>query len=134
LERTDAAARLEGYADGMTTQATQATMDVETAATMAAVAALRFLGDPTRLQVLRALAAGSVYGSDLAERLGLPQGLAAYHLRRLAEAGLVGRERRDHRVYYALDPDAWAAFTAPVRAVCDLLSAVTDAAEADTSD
>lgn len=98
------------------------------ATTNAAVAALRFLGDATRLRVVRELAAGPVYGTDLAERLALPQGLAAYHLRRLEAAGLLRRERREHRVYYALDPDAWAAFTAPVRQVCDLLAEVKPAA------
>src|SRR5690349_15495320 len=86
------------YADGMTTPGTEATTEKTTTATTAAVAALRFLGDPTRLQVLRELAAGPVYGSDLAERLGLPQGLAAYHLRQLDETGLARRERREHRV------------------------------------
>src|SRR5690348_7956514 len=115
----------------MTTPFSEVKTEQATGATPAAVAALRFLGDPTRLQVLRALAAGPVYGSDLAERLGRPQGLAAYHLRRLAEAGLAQRERRERRVYYALDPDAWAAFTAPVRQVCDLLSAVTEIAAPD---
>jgi DNA-binding transcriptional ArsR family regulator len=99
------------------------------AMTAAAVAALRFLGDATRLRVVHDLAAGPVYGTDLAERLALPQGLAAYHLRRLEAAGLLRRERRAHRVYYARDPDAWAAFTAPVRAVCDVLSTVTETAD-----
>jgi DNA-binding transcriptional ArsR family regulator len=117
----------------MTTEATHATTEETTAATTAAVTTLRFLGDPTRLLVLRTLVVGPVYGSDLAERLGLPQGLTAYHLRRLAEAGLARRERRDHRVYYALDPEAWVDFTEPVRQVCDLLSAVTETAETDAA-
>jgi DNA-binding transcriptional ArsR family regulator len=111
----------------MTTPTTEATTDGAT--TTAAVAALRFLGDATRLRVVRELAAGPVYGTDLAEQLGVPQNLATYHLRRLAAAGLLRRERRDHRVYYALDPEAWAAFTAPVRAVCDVLSTVTETAD-----
>jgi ArsR family transcriptional regulator, arsenate/arsenite/antimonite-responsive transcriptional repressor / arsenate reductase (thioredoxin) len=110
----------------MTTQSRAATME---ATTNAAVAALRFLGDATRLRVVRELAAGPVYGTDLAVRLGLPQNLAAYHLRQLEAAGLLRRERREHRVYYALDPEAWAAFTAPVRQVCNVLSTVTEAAD-----
>ena len=89
--------------------------------------------DATRLRIVRALADGPVYGTDLAERLGVPQNLATYHLRRLEAAGLLRRERREHRVYYALDPAAWAAFTAPVRQVCDLLAEVTEAAEPDAT-
>ena len=104
-------------------------MTDEATTTTAAVTALRLLGDGTRLRVVRELAAGPVYGTALATRLGLPQNLATYHLRRLDEAGLLRRERRDHRVYYALDPAAWAAVTAPVRAICDLLAEVTAAAD-----
>jgi DNA-binding transcriptional ArsR family regulator len=111
----------------MTTPTTAAMPDETT--TTAAVAALRFLGDATRLRVVRELAAGPVYGTHLAERLGLPQNLAAYHLRQLEAAGLLRREQCDHRVYYVLDPEAWAAFTQPVRAVCDLVAAVTETAD-----
>jgi DNA-binding transcriptional ArsR family regulator len=112
----------------MTRRTTRATLAATTAETTAAVAALRFLSDPTRLRVLAALAAGPRYGTDLAEQLGLPQNLAAFHLRRLEEAGLLQRERHAQRVYYRLDPIAWATFTAPVRTVCDLLAAVETAA------
>jgi hypothetical protein len=47
---------------------------------------------------------------------------------------LLRRGWREHRVYYALDPEARAAFTAPVRQVFDLLRAVTEAAATDAMD
>jgi hypothetical protein len=56
-------------------------------------------------------------------RFGLPQNLDGSRLRRLAAVG-----RWAHRVYYALDPDARAAFTAAVRQVCDVLGEVEAAA------
>ena len=94
----------------------------------ASLAALAFLGDGTRLQVLRVLAEGEITGSELAVRLDLPQSLASHHLRRLHDQGLVHRERRHPRVVYALDPVAWVAFTAPVRELCDLVGAVEELA------
>ncbi len=55
----------------------------------------RALGDPTRLSVAAALAAGEeLCGCDLAFLLGRAENLVSHHLRALREAGLV-RSRRD---------------------------------------
>jgi ArsR family transcriptional regulator len=76
--------------------------------------------------VLRCLAGQEACVFELADELGLPQPLASYHLRRLRQAGLVRSERRAHRVYYAVDPAAWDAFTRPVRGVCALVEGVAE--------
>jgi DNA-binding transcriptional ArsR family regulator len=69
-----------------------------------------------------------MYGAELTKRLGLPQPLVSYHLRRLREAGLVRSHRRARRVYYAIDPAGWHAFTRPIRAICEIVEAVSDEA------
>lgn len=79
-----------------------------------AVEALRCLSDRNRLRILTALTRAETCVGDLIAELGIPQPLASYHLGKLRRLGLI-RARRDARwVYYSLDPDAWAAFTADV--------------------
>jgi ArsR family transcriptional regulator len=86
-----------------------------------AVEVLRFLGDANRLRILRHLAGAECYVQELTDWLALPQPLVSYHLRRLRGLGLVRVQRRRQRVYYTLDPAAWAAFTRPLRDVCELI-------------
>ncbi|WP_304454635.1 helix-turn-helix domain-containing protein [Nocardiopsis sp. YSL2] len=65
------------------------------------------LADPARLAVTDALCAGDASPSELGERLGMRSNLIAHHLRVLAEAGVITRERSeaDHRrVYIRLRP------------------------------
>ena len=90
------------------------------------MAALRFLSDANRLRILNCLAQREMYGAELTEQLDLPQPLVSHHLRRLRDAGLVGSQRRAHRVYYAIDPAGWDAFTRPIRAICEIVEAVSD--------
>jgi DNA-binding transcriptional ArsR family regulator len=86
-----------------------------------AVAALRFLSDSNRLRLLKALERQQLYVFELMELLGLPQPLVSFHLRRLRQAGLVQSRRMGQRVYYTIDVNAWNSFTAPIRALCDVL-------------
>jgi len=61
------------------------------------------LGDPTRLRIVAALAAGELCVCDLAATVGQSESAVSHHLRLLRSLGLV-RPRRDGRlVYYALD-------------------------------
>ncbi|MCB9741736.1 MAG: helix-turn-helix transcriptional regulator [Alphaproteobacteria bacterium] len=63
------------------------------------------LADPTRRDIVRALAAGAERPSELAERLGLTRPTMSRHLRVLHEAALVevSLDAEDHRVRrYAL--------------------------------
>jgi ArsR family transcriptional regulator len=67
---------------------------------------LKAVADPTRLQLL-ALIRGSDGGSacvcDLTEPLALTQPTVSHHLKVLAEAGLVKRQRRGIWAWYAID-------------------------------
>jgi ArsR family transcriptional regulator len=60
----------------------------------------RALADPTRLRVLRAVAArGDLCCGDIARSLGVQPATVSHHLRVLGEAGLVETERAGQFVY-----------------------------------
>jgi ArsR family transcriptional regulator, arsenate/arsenite/antimonite-responsive transcriptional repressor len=72
---------------------------------------LKAVADPTRLQLiamLRAAPSGEVCVCDLTAPLGLSQPTVSHHLKVLADAGLVTRERRGTWAWYALVPDRMA--------------------------
>ena len=52
-------------------------------------AKLKALGHPTRLAIIKALAYGEQYLSEIAKRVGISRALAKVHLMKLREAGLV---------------------------------------------
>lgn len=81
------------------------------------VAALRARAHPLRLRMLSLLTGAALSAAELARELEVSQALASYHLRQLADAGLVvlveersrrgGRERRyRHEVELAADVPA----------------------------
>ena len=73
------------------------------------VGALKALSQPTRLLILDMLMEGAQCSCEISERLGLAPSLLSYHMRLLAEAGLVQSERdeQDARwIYYSLCPAA----------------------------
>lgn len=56
---------------------------------------LKALGDGARIRIVQILAAnGSVCACDLEAPLGLSQSTVSHHLRQLADAGIVVREKR----------------------------------------
>lgn len=70
---------------------------------------LKAVADPTRLQLLSLIKAapeGEACVCDLTAPLGLRQPTVSHHLRVLAEAGLVTRQRRGTWMWYALVPGA----------------------------
>lgn len=72
-----------------------------------AEAAFAALASRARLQILSMLGSrGELYAQELVEATGLPQATVASHLSELASAGLVASERRGHRRYYAVVPEA----------------------------
>ncbi len=75
------------------------------------VAAFRALGDPTRLEIFRLLAAqdAPVCACDVVDRFGLAQPTISHHLRILRQAGLVTSVKRGVWAWYAPDPHglAW---------------------------
>lgn len=71
-------------------------------------AALRVLADPARLRLLSLIGAhpnGEACVCELTEPVGLTQPTVSHHLKVLAEAGLVGREKRGRWVYYWVLPE-----------------------------
>ena len=72
-------------------------------------AAFRALGDPTRLEIFRLLAAQNapVCACDVVDRFGLSQPTISHHLRILRQAGLVTVSRRGVWAWYAADAHGW---------------------------
>lgn len=70
------------------------------------VAIFRALGDPTRLEVFRLIAAqeAPLCVCDVVERFDLSQPTISHHLKVLREAGLVSVSRRGVWAYCAADP------------------------------
>jgi ArsR family transcriptional regulator len=72
---------------------------------------LRTIADRTRLRILNILLRAQgvpVCVCEFVPELGLTQPTVSYHLKQLAEAGLLEREKRGAFVYYRLVPDALA--------------------------
>lgn len=62
-------------------------------------------GDPTRVRLLAALAAGPLCVCDLAAVLGMTQSAVSHQLRLLRALGLVRARREGKLVWYTLDDD-----------------------------
>ncbi len=77
----------------------------------------RALGDETRLRLIEELRAGEQCVCDLTDELAAGQSRLSFHLRTLKDAGLVTDRRQGRWVYYALNPEAFAALE---RALGDL--------------
>jgi len=88
------------------------------------VRALKALGDPSRLEIFRLIAAQRepLCVCHIVERMPLQQPTISHHLRQLREAGLVSVSRRGTWAYYAADPRG-------VGAVQALIDGVLDAAK-----
>lgn len=69
---------------------------------------LRVMADRTRLKILNLLIGSeeAICVCELVPALGLAQPTVSYHLKQLAEVGLVQRERRGSFAYYALTEGA----------------------------
>ncbi len=66
---------------------------------------LRCIGEPARLQIIKAVAGGEKCVSEIVEATGREQSLVSYHLRALRACGIVVSEQRAQKVYYRLsDP------------------------------
>ncbi len=72
------------------------------------VAGYRALGDPTRLEILRLVAAqeGPTCVCDIVDHFELSQPTISHHLKVLREARLLTQSRIGVWSFYALDPDA----------------------------
>ena len=68
----------------------------------AVLAALRAAGEPTRLRLMALLAEGELNVTDLTEILGQSQPRISRHLKLLAEAGLIERQREASWAFFRL--------------------------------
>lgn len=66
---------------------------------------LRTLGDPLRLEIVRALADGERPCGELSEELGVPTSTGSYHLRLLREAGVTRTRASGTARYISLRRD-----------------------------
>ena len=67
---------------------------------------LAALADPTRLEILRQLAASNeVCACDFTDCCGVSQPTVSHHLKVLRDAGAVTSERRGNWVYYRIAPN-----------------------------
>jgi ArsR family transcriptional regulator len=66
------------------------------------------LSDPARVRIVNTLATSgeAVCGCDLEEPLGLSQPTVSFHLKKLADAGLLDREKRGVWAYWSLNREA----------------------------
>ena len=66
------------------------------------------LSDPARVKIVNLLATADepVCVCELVGPLGLTQPTVSHHLKKLADAGLLVRERRGTWAYYSIDPEA----------------------------
>ena len=82
------------------------------------------LADPTRLKLLRLLAAqqepNALCVNALAYRLGVTQSAVSQHLRVLKNAGMVKGEKRGYRVHYFISKEGFKRCFELTRAVLDL--------------
>ena len=74
----------------------------------ATAALFHALGDPARVKIVNRLATagGPVCACEFEPLLGLSQPTVSHHLKKLAEAGLLDRERRGKWAYFSLDAEA----------------------------
>ncbi len=76
------------------------TVDPETCASY-----LKALADPVRLQIVRALQAGSLSVSDLAELLELELTNVSHHLRVLYHSKILTSQREGKFIYYTVNKE-----------------------------
>lgn len=75
---------------------------IESGEVGAAVALFRSLADPTRLAIVRRLAAGEARVVDLTQALGLAQSTVSTHVACLRDCDLVTGRPHGRQVFYAL--------------------------------
>jgi DNA-binding transcriptional ArsR family regulator len=71
----------------------------------ASVRLFKALGDESRLRILRLLASGDLYMTEIAERMGLSKPTVSHHLAQLRAAGLVTITDAGALTYYTLRRD-----------------------------
>lgn len=66
---------------------------------------LKALADPTRMEVVRALAGGERCVCELTAATGVAQSRLSFHLKVMRQAGLISAREQGRWVYYRLEPE-----------------------------
>ena len=92
------------------------------------IATFKALGDPTRMQIFRLIAAQSqpICACDIVDRFAVSQPTIAHHTKILREAGLITSTKIGIWAYYQVDREGAALLTS----ITDLLLAVPEVAAA----
>ena len=70
-----------------------------------AIHLFKCLSDKSRLQILKSLAIEDMYVERLAERLGITAPTVSFHLKKLADAGVVTSYKSQYYMMYSLKKD-----------------------------
>lgn len=65
----------------------------------------KVIGDKIRIEILKAMKNGPIYGTQVAEKLNMSSPAVSYHLDQFLASGLVRAEKEGHRLYYYLKPE-----------------------------
>ena len=63
---------------------------------------LKCIGEPTRLQIVKLLAAEEKCVNEIVDALGKEQSLVSHHLKALRACGIVVSDQRAQKIYYRL--------------------------------
>jgi ArsR family transcriptional regulator, arsenate/arsenite/antimonite-responsive transcriptional repressor len=75
------------------------------------------LSDPTRVSILRRIAAGQARCGDVRECLGVSAATLSHHMKELERAGLITSEREGRFVHAALEKKTWKQYIAELKAL-----------------
>jgi DNA-binding transcriptional ArsR family regulator len=63
---------------------------------------LRAIGDPVRIQIIKALGRGEMYVTQLTEAIGASQANTSRHINMLYQVGIVTRRKSSNKVVYSV--------------------------------
>ena len=89
------------YCSYVQTSASSSLLD--TATVQALADTFRLLGDPTRVRIVDALAAGQLCVHEISERIGISESAVSHQLRLMRSMRIVRGRREGRCVYYTLD-------------------------------
>lgn len=87
---------------------------------MEVIRLFKCLADKSRMQILRSLLHGDMYGERLAERLGLTPATISFHMKKLEEAGAVRSYKDQYYTMFSMNREIFQG------SVLDLIRAASD--------
>lgn len=84
---------------------------------------LKSISDPSRLEILRCLGGGEMYGREIAKQIGLYFTTVSHHMAKLMNCRLVRCRLAGNKAYYSIDEDGAKQF---VNSICEMLKTKPD--------